>query len=317
MRSALWYQPNQDQVSLVGGLEAPVAALLKVSRLHKGASGEDEATWRQLSELGVLTAGLDEAHGGIGLGAAELALIAIALGNALASPSVFATMTAVGAAQAAGVAPDTCRVAAAFGDGAFTWIDEPGANLLLVRTATGAALHTMPVSPKLADETTWGARLMSGTLGKPLGLLDGRETLLMRLIDAAALAGIAEATLAMAVAYAKMREQFGRPIGSFQAVKHHCANMAIAARSARDLTTFAAVAIDTGRDEAVQLTESAVLIASRAAMENAGTNIQIHGGIGFSDEADPHLFLKRAQLITSLGGGIEAAAQRVADAGTT
>src|SRR3546814_1614186 len=111
----------------------------------------------------------------------------------------------------------------------------------------------------------------------------------LRLIDAAALAGIAQAALQMGVDYAGLREQFGRPIGTFQAVKHHCANMAIAARCARDQVSFAAVAIDEGRADAALQVESALFVAGTAAIENAGKNIQIHGGIGFSDEADPHL----------------------------
>jgi alkylation response protein AidB-like acyl-CoA dehydrogenase len=135
----------------------------------------------------------------------------------------------------------------------------------------------------------------------------------LRLIDAASLAGAAQAALDMSVAYAQSREQFGRPIGSFQAIKHHCANMAIAARCARDLTTFAALAIDEGREDAAFQVESAVYVSGTAALENAGKNIQIHGGLGFSDEADPHLLLKRTRLQLAIAGGLEAANERVAN----
>jgi alkylation response protein AidB-like acyl-CoA dehydrogenase len=143
---------------------------------------------------------------------------------------------------------------------------------------------------------------------------DAAALLRLRLIDAAALAGIARAALDMGVAYAGIREQFGRPIGSFQAVKHHCANMAIAANCARDQTAFAAVAVDDDRADAIMQVESALLVAGKAALENAAKNIQIHGGIGFSDEADPHLLLKRAQLLIAISGGLEAANHRVANA---
>jgi alkylation response protein AidB-like acyl-CoA dehydrogenase len=139
------------------------------------------------------------------------------------------------------------------------------------------------------------------------------QVLRLRLIDAASLAGAAQAALDMSVAYALSREQFGRPIGSFQAIKHHCANMAIAARCARDLTTFAALAIDEAREDAALQVESAVYVSGTAALENAGKNIQIHGGLGFSDEADPHLLLKRTRLQLALAGGLEAANERVAD----
>jgi alkylation response protein AidB-like acyl-CoA dehydrogenase len=115
----------------------------------------------------------------------------------------------------------------------------------------------------------------------------------------------------MAVGYAGMREQFGRPIGSFQAVKHHCANMAIAARLACDQVSFAAVAIDDGRADAALQVESAVYVAGSSALDNCGKNIQVHGGMGFSDEADPHLLLKRARVLLEIAGGLEAGLTRV------
>jgi len=135
----------------------------------------------------------------------------------------------------------------------------------------------------------------------------------LRLIDAAALAGISQAALDMSVAYAGTRTQFGRPIGSFQAVKHHCANMVSAARRARDQTVLRRFAIDEGRDDAALQVECALFVAGSAALENAGKNIQIHGGMGFSDEADPHLLLKRAQLLSTIAGGLEAANERIAN----
>src|SRR3546814_7806012 len=95
-------------------------------------------------------------------------------------------------------------------------------------------------------------------VGAPLAQFDATGLLRLRLIDAAALAGIAQAALQMGVDYAGLREQFGRPIGTFQAVKHHCANMAIAARCARDQVSFAAVAIDEGRADAALQVESAL-----------------------------------------------------------
>jgi alkylation response protein AidB-like acyl-CoA dehydrogenase len=153
------------------------------------------------------------------------------------------------------------------------------------------------------------------SLDEPVARFDAAGVLRLRLIDAAVLAGTATAALEMAVAYALVRQQFGRPIGSFQAVKHHCASMAIAARCARDQVSFAAVALDDGRDDAELQVECALWSAGSAALDNAGKNIQIHGGIGFSDEADPHLYLKRAQLQISIAGGLEAANRRVANAG--
>ncbi|WP_375396584.1 acyl-CoA dehydrogenase family protein [uncultured Sphingomonas sp.] len=305
MRAALQYQPREEQRSLGAEIEAPLRALLPIARLHGGEPGETAAVWHELEALGILAAARDEAAGGSGLGAVETALIAIELGRRLASPAVFATMA--GATVLRGT---PTPVAAAFDRE--VWIDEPGATLRLVRGEDGAALSPLSETASVIDDQVWGVRLMRGAIATPIQALDVAALRLLRLLDAAALTGIAAATLDMAVDYAKTREQFGRPIGSFQAIKHHCANMAIAARAALDLTTFAAVAIDGGRAGVAHQTESAFLVAADAAIGNAGLNIQIHGGIGFSAEADPHLFLKRAQLIAALGGGVEAATLRVA-----
>jgi 3-oxochol-4-en-24-oyl-CoA dehydrogenase len=130
-------------------------------------------------------------------------------------------------------------------------------------------------------------------------------------------AGAAHDCVDTATAYAKDRLQFGRPIAMFQAVKHHCANMAVAARRACDQANFAAVAVDDQREDAAFQVDCALLVAGTAALENSGKNIQVHGGIGFSDEADPHLLLKRAQLSIALAGGLEAANSRIADSKAT
>ena len=151
------------------------------------------------------------------------------------------------------------------------------------------------------------------SLGTALAETAPLQALRLRLIDAAALAGIARAALEMAVQYAGVREQFGRAIGSFQAVKHHCANMALATRCACDQVSFAAVALDDGRDDAVLQVESAFFVAGSAAIGNCGLNIQVHGGIGFSEEAAPHRLLKRARVLVEIAGGLEAALTRIGD----
>lgn len=118
---------------------------------------------------------------------------------------------------------------------------------------------------------------------------------------AADAAGIAQATLEASVQYAKTRVQFGRPIGSFQAVKHHCANMAVKA----ELATAAVwdAARSSADDEDFEfVTTAAAAAALDAAKYNAQMNIQIHGGIGFTWEHDAHLYLRRAVAISQLFG---------------
>lgn len=310
------YHPSQDQLEIVGAVDDALVELLPLARLHQSAE-ETADVWTQLDGLGSFGISLAEEAGGSALGAAEEALIVLALGRRLASPTVLATIGAahVVPAELRTGAAGTARVAAAYrrGDHVVV-IGDPDAQLVLLRDGAGAALHRLDGPNAELDSRNWVARLQGvSKLGEPLARFDEAGLLRLRLLDAAALAGVAQAALEMGVEYAQMREQFGRPIGSQQAIKHHCANMAIQARCARDQVSFAAVALDQGRADAAISVESAFLIASTAAIENAGKNIQIHGGIGFSHEADPHLLVKRAQLLTAVAGGVEAATERLAD----
>src|SRR5690606_33668909 len=101
-----------------------------------------------------------------------------------------------------------------------------------------------------------------------------------------------------ATAYAKTREQFGRPIGTFQAVKHHCANMLIEAEKTVAATWDAARADDL--DDAWFAAAVAAAHAARAQVMTARLNIQLHGGIGFTWEHDAHLYLRRAQTVAAV-----------------
>jgi len=123
------------------------------------------------------------------------------------------------------------------------------------------------------------------------------------LLVSAQLLGIAEATRNLAVDYAKVREQFGRPIGSFQAIKHQCANMAIAAEMLSSQLDMAAIAVRDGREDAAFQVAALRLLAPKAALANARICIQVHGGIGFSAEADTHHYLKQAHVLRHLVSG--------------
>jgi alkylation response protein AidB-like acyl-CoA dehydrogenase len=310
------YHPSADQLAVASAIDESLADLLPLSRLHI-AYQESAQTWSSLQEIGIFGISLAEEHGGSGLGAAEEALIAIELGRRLASPTVLATMGAAHVPPASVTTITGRRVAAAYRRGDRTLIVEDAeANLLLLRDHNSAAVYELaPGASKTIDNRLWLAGVGEVSIrGNAIARLEDSKLLRLRLIDAGALAGMAAAALDMAVGYAGIREQFGRPIGTFQAVKHHCANMAIAARCARDQITFAAVALDEGREDAPLQVESALFVAGAAALDNAGKNIQIHGGIGFSDEADPHLFLKRAQLQIAIAGGLETANERIASA---
>ena len=311
------HHPDTDQRALVAGFDRPLDILLPLARLHHQV-GDGAKTWAGLAELGLFGIALGEAAGGACLGAAEEVLLAERLGRRLAAPSVFATIAAAHADAphaVAGMVGGTTRVAPAYRAGErVVVVDGADADIILLRDGEAGALHRAAGSnaSDVRDRLWMTTVSLDQAPGHRIAALDAAALLRARLIDAAALSGIAGAALDMAVAYAKLRRQFGRPIGGFQAVKHHCADMVIAARAAIDQATFAAIAIDDGRDDAPVQIEAALLLAADAALGNARLNIQIHGGIGFSDEADPHLLLKRAHVHVAIAGGREAATARLA-----
>ena len=312
MNAMTRYHPGRDQFELADALENALGELLPLARLH-ASHAESEETWNGLTELGLFGLGLSEERGGSGLGAAEEALIVMGLGRRLVAPGVLATMSAAQVLTGSH-ADNVRRTAFAYRhNDRNVAVHESNAELILLRDEAGAALFAANPSNRQIDNRNWLGDLRElAEPGEPIARFDAPQLMRLRLMDAAALAGMAAAAVEMAVGYAGFREQFGRPIGSFQAVKHHCANMAIAARCARDQVSFAAVALDDERSDAALQVECALFTAGTAALETTGTNIQIHGGIGFSDEADPHLLVKRAQLHLAIAGGLEASNARIA-----
>lgn len=134
---------------------------------------------------------------------------------------------------------------------------------------------------------------------------DPRAALHLQLLSAAFAVGCADAARDMAAEYARLREQFERPIGWFQALKHLCSDTAVRCAVARSQLYYAACALDADDPEAAFHIAAAKHLADQAALENSRINIQVHGGIGMTDEAYPHLCLKRAHLL-----GFIAPAQR-------
>jgi alkylation response protein AidB-like acyl-CoA dehydrogenase len=116
------------------------------------------------------------------------------------------------------------------------------------------------------------------------------------LFHAAEMLGCAEAVMWLAVGYARDRHQFGRPIGSFQAVKHRCADMLVDVEGMRSAVYHAAWALGAGDPEASVAASTAKIWCSDAGLRVAESALQVHGGIGFTWESDVHLHLKRAQL---------------------
>jgi hypothetical protein len=166
------------------------------------------------------------------------------------------------------------------------WIVEPG--------ATGV---TIAASPSIDPTRRIGTLVFSGATATPLGETAPRRRLEGTVLAAAEALGVAERTLEMSVEYGKVRRQFGKPIGTFQAIKHRCADMAVRAEVARAMVTYAAVALDENEPDVARHVAMAKTLAGSAALTNATDNVQNHGGMGYTWESDAHLYLKRARLL--------------------
>jgi alkylation response protein AidB-like acyl-CoA dehydrogenase len=191
-------------------------------------------------------------------------------------------------------------------------LDGHTAGLILVigRTADGLSLFAVSadadglarsVLPTM-DQTRKLARLeFSSTPARLVGTEGAAGVVLERVLDVAAIAlaaeqlGGAQRALDMAVSYAKVRHQFGRPIGSFQAIKHKCADLLLEVESLRSAVGYAAAAVAEDSTEVPTLAALVQGYASEAYFHVAAENIQIHGGIGFTWEHDAHLYFKRAK----------------------
>jgi len=180
---------------------------------------------------------------------------------------------------------------------------------------TRKSLPTMDQTRRLAEIQLSGVHVGSeACLGEPGEAAPG----LRRTLDLAAVAlaaeqvGGAQKCLDLSVAYAKEREQFGRPIGSFQSLKHKCADMMIAVESARSALYYAACIADDGSDDLTSNASLAKAWCSEAYFQCAAESIQIHGGVGFTWEYEPHLHFKRARASESWLGDPSYHRERIA-----
>jgi alkylation response protein AidB-like acyl-CoA dehydrogenase len=191
-------------------------------------------------------------------------------------------------------------------------IDGHSANLIIVAARTPKGVTLFAVEGDAAgltrtplptmDQTRKQARLeFSGTPATLIGTEGGAEAGLSKTLDLAAVAlaaeqvGGAQRVLDSSVDYAKTRIQFGRPIGSFQAIKHKCADMLLEVESAKSAAYYAAWAAAEDSDELPVVASLAKSYCSEAYFHAAAENIQIHGGIGFTWEHPAHLYFKRAK----------------------
>ena len=189
------------------------------------------------------------------------------------------------------------------GDGVTLLLVDTGAPGVSVRAVTTMDQTRRVAAVSFAGVSVAADRMVGG---------EGRGwSVLRRGIDralvaiSAELCGVAQRAMEMSVEYAKTRQQFGRPIGSYQAVSHKCADMLVAVESAKSLTYYAAWAVDNDVPEAPLAAAMAKAFASDAARKVTGDAVQVHGGIGFTWEHDMHLYFKRAKWgETTLGDAV-------------
>ena len=295
--------------------------------------------WDVLCGLGWLGLHIDEAHGGSGYGLPELAVVVEETGRAMAPgpfvPTVIAS--AVIAASASedikgrllpGLASGTtrgCRRAQRQGRsarrrqgqrpgrrGARRWPGRhrPGAHRRRRRHRRRARRAASP-SRCQPTSTRRGGRPASPSTAPQVEVIPGAGQALVdlaRTILAAEATGMARECTVTAAEYAKVRHQFGRPIATYQGVKHHCANMLVAVELATAAVWDAARAAAAGGDQFSYTAAMAATLAIPAADHNANLNIQVHGGIGFTWEHDAHLYLRRATALGAIIDGDVAAA---------
>ena len=323
--------PTQEQQQIVDTAANFLANEFAVSQLLTLSEGEALVSREQLQKiagLGWLGIGLPEELEGVGYGLSEEALLFVELGRSLMPPSLLGSVLG---ARMAGlsdafdllhtIVQGEMKVALAvvhpgrdakIGEtvgGEFLIYEPQEADLVLVADDCGAALL-----PLASLQCKAGERCIDETLDIASGLATNasaicfvpteKDNIFQRgaILTSAMLLGIAEATLARSVDYAKEREQFGKPIGSFQAIKHYCAEMAIRCESVRALLYHASITVQGQIAAGAFDTFSLKALAIDAAQLNANTAIQIHGGMGFTREMDIHLFVKRAQVLGTLFG---------------
>ena len=181
--------------------------------------------------------------------------------------------------------------------------------VVVVATAQASGLSVTP-QPTVDETRRLSVVVADGVMvDESVWRFDGDPgTRVRRLLDRAAVAvacdsvGLAEAMLSATVSYAAVRHQFGRPIGSFQAVKHACADMLVRISVARQLVSAAVEAIADDRTDAATAASMAKSYATAAAVDVVGKAMQLHGGIGYTWESGIHVYLKRAALNRSLFG---------------
>jgi alkylation response protein AidB-like acyl-CoA dehydrogenase len=303
-------------------------------REHAEAGSTDEALWKELCELGWPGIAISESYGGQGLGTIELSILCEELGRTVAPVPFLASAMAACVIEQAGsdeqrerwlpglASGETVGALAAAVDGtAGLVVSGAEADVIVLVEEDGSGRLVTPQDAEVSkvaaiDPTRSAARVSASDDSDPThpgSLEEGCPGLGRALVAVSSeLVGVSERALEMTVSYVKDRKQFGVPVGAYQAVSHRCAQMLLETEQARSTAAFAAWTADADPDSLAEAAAMAKAAASQAGREVTAGAIQMHGGIGFTWEADVHWLFKRAQIDAALLGGAGQHRARVA-----
>lgn len=314
----------RDAVSRFLMAEAAPEALREIWATE---SGRSPALWRKIVEQGITAVSVPEAEGGLGLGDIDWALLSqevgyYALPDSLTDTACLATGMLAGlpaghalrAAWLPRIVDGSCRMAV--GHPVNPWVaDAQVADLLLLPEATpaGPVLHAVPRAKVqlTAQPSIDASRRLTSVQWQPTAATRVADTasslwddVLDRgaLVAAGQLVGLAQRMLDLAVDYAMQRKQFGKPIGSFQAVKHHLADVVKHIEFARPVLYRAAAAMANREPNRALHVSHAKLACADAAWTAARKGIQVHGAMGYTWEVDLQMFMKRAWVLAAAWG---------------
>ena len=296
-------------------------------------NGRDDALWSQLVELGLTGMTVAEEHGGLGMNELDFVLLAQECGYvALPEPLVHTALVAVPLLQQIGgelaaewlprIAAGEAKIVVGIAENGLVedahvadlLLLEDGARLVAATQAEVTLRHNESVDPSrklftvdIGDGATTVAEgdearcLVAGALNR--GALGA----------AAQAVGLAQRMIDLSVQYTSERQQFGKPIGSFQAVKHHMANVAVRLEYAKAPVHRAAYTVANNQEIAAHAVSHAKLVACEAANLAAKHSIQVHGAMGYTWEVDLHIYMKKAWALANTWGDAGFHKTRVAD----
>jgi alkylation response protein AidB-like acyl-CoA dehydrogenase len=313
-------QEQSDLAATVRALLGRRADSAAVRAAVASERGYDEELWRTLCEqIGAAALAIPEDHGGAGFSLSESLIVLEEVGRSLAPSPLLASLVASEALLAAGNA-DACErllPRIAMGEIATVALDPAvvlhGDQATILLGVVDGALVEVDVDsvsrtwvPSM-DQTTRLARVdLTGATAATIaddGSAAVARAALVGAVGATALqVGLAGRALEMTVAYSKHRVQFGRPIGSFQALKHRMADLLVLLEMSRSASWSASYAVATSADDAAERVHVAKSYCSEALATIAAETIQLHGGIAITWEHDAHLVFKRAHALGQLFG---------------